>query len=169
MSYSALDSGFINSTTFRLGPMHAAVWAAILSQKDQDGIVTLTPETLARIWLMDEAVIQKIWDDLAAPDPKSKNKENEGRRMVKTPDGEWYLTGHDKYREKYKQEKRRKQVADATRRWRSKASGEQGGRIFCEIDGCTKEGTEGWEGKYYCSMHAIGIGGQEDREPGEDG
>jgi len=121
MSYAPLDDGFIHSTTFRMGPIHAAVWAAILSSKDEMGVTSLSPVTLALIWKIDESILQKVWDELATADPKSKSREYEGRRMVPTDDGRWLVTGHVKYRDKHQVQRRRDQVAAATRKWRENA------------------------------------------------
>lgn len=129
MGYSPLDDGLPFSTVNLFGgPLVLAVWALILADKDRDGITKLNPDAVYRQWLesreprtLDE--VKAAWEYLAAPDPKSKSQEYEGRRIVPTDDGRWHVVNSEKYRERYSSERRRRQLAEAQRRHREKKAG----------------------------------------------
>ena len=163
MSFTLLDAGSVYSTVFRQGPMVWAVWCAILAQKDADGVTPMTPEFLAAQWRMDDGgSIQKAWDVLAAPDPSSKNKEHEGRRIIPTPDGRWFVVSHEKYRQIHREAYRREQNAEAKRRQREREKG--GARAECRLAcKCGEPVAVNTSAGGFCEKHA------REREPGEEG
>ncbi len=125
MSYAPLDSQSLFSTAFRAGPLEWAVWTAILAAKDQDGFVSISPDALAALWTCDVGPIQKAWDVHASPDPKSKNKEYEGRRIIPMDDGRWLVVSHEYYRDKHREAARKEASRVAKARQRAKAKGEE--------------------------------------------
>ncbi len=124
MSYAPLDSQSLFSTAFRAGPLEWAVWTAILAAKDQDGFVSISPDALAALWTCDVGPIQKAWDVHASPDPKSKNKEYEGRRIIPMDDGRWLVVSHEYYRDKHREAARKEASRVAKARQRAKVKGE---------------------------------------------
>lgn len=134
MAYAPWDDGLPFSTVnINGGPTVLAVWGLIVASKDQDGITNLNPASIVGLWSNSlepkplEAV-QAAWDYLCAPDPLSKNRDEGGRRIVPTGDGRWRVVSHEKYREKYRAEKRKRQLAEASKRYRDKqGDGSSGG------------------------------------------
>jgi hypothetical protein len=144
----------------REGPLPWAIYTAILAQKDQDGISPVTPDVLAAIWRMDVEEIRRAWDVLAAPDPRSKNREHEGRPIIPTDDGRWLVVSHEKYRLKHREEQRKETVREAKRRQRER---EKDGT--CDTPGCGQPAETAVAGRKVCSEHAFTA----DRQPGEEG
>lgn len=166
MSYAPLDADSLFSTTFAKGPLPWAIFTAILSQKDQDGVTALTPELLAAIWRMPVETIKAAWDELAAPDPRSRNKEHEGRPIIPTGDGRWLVVSHEKYRTKHRIERRQETVREAKRRQRDREREHPGlrggGYLACE---CGEPATAmTTDGRSVCKRHA-----EPAREPGVEG
>lgn len=120
MTYTPLDSDTLFSSVMWLGPDAVGVWYSILASKDQDGVTALNPHTLANIMRCDVAVVQAAWDKLAAPDPDSHNTEHEGRRIVPTKDGNWFVVSHQKYRDKHSGAAYRERGAVRKRRQRER-------------------------------------------------
>lgn len=111
-----------------------AVWCAILASKDQDGVTALNPESLALLMSKpgnghhaDVGAIQSAWDVLSAPDPGSRNKEHEGRRIIPVGDGRWLVVSHEKYRQKHQKLRRQEQLRDAKARQREREAREKAG------------------------------------------
>jgi len=123
--YAPLDSEALFSSAFMEGPLPWAVWTAILASKDKDGLTSLNPTALARMWRVDEEEVQKAWDVHTSPDPKSKNKEYQGRRLIPTEDGRWLVVSHAQYRERFREEKRREQLRLAKQRQREREKREK--------------------------------------------
>jgi hypothetical protein len=139
MPYAPLDSDSLFSTAFMAGPLPWAVWTAILASKDKDGLTSLNPEILSRLWQVDLADVQKAWDHHAKPDAKSKNKEHDGARIVPTEDGRWKVVSHEKYRSKHLSEKRRDANTEAVRRHRARKAEPAGTVPEPVYDGPTSE------------------------------
>lgn len=151
MGYTPLDEEVIYSTVFRQGPMVFAVWCAVLAAADQDGMTALNPKALELLW--DHKVhmkhINEAWDRLTSPDPDSKNREHAGRRIIPTEDGRWFVVSHQKYRDKFRAEVRRMQVADAKRRQRERDAG----RMCSECDLTDALKPHGDSGRVFCKSH----------------
>jgi len=126
MSYAPLDSDVLFSTTIKEGPVVFAVWCAILASKDQDGVTALNPESLALLMrTSDVEGMRAAWEVLAAPDPKSRNPEHEGRRIIPSGDGRWIVVSHERYRLKHQKLVRREQLRAAKERQRAREKGEE--------------------------------------------
>jgi hypothetical protein len=101
MPHARLDSRITRSSLWREPEYVRCVWIAILANKDENGYVEATYE-----WLRGESNLTEDDDGrkfatalecLESPDPISKNKEFEGKRIIRV-DGGWLVTGHEKYR-----------------------------------------------------------------------
>jgi hypothetical protein len=125
MTYAPLDSDILESSVMLEGPLVFAVWCAILARKDRDGNTSLKPRTLWILWSRAPdapslEAVQKAWDVLAKNDPSSANPDHAGRRIIPTEDGRWFVVSAEKYRERYSNERRRKQLAEAQSRFKKK-------------------------------------------------
>ena len=129
MPFTPLDSQAVFSTAFMSGPMPWAVWTAVLSSADSDGMTSLNPHVLARLWNCPLEDIQAAWDVHTQPDPLSKNQDHEGRRLIPLDGGRWLIVSHSRYREQYSPEFRREQLRLAKRRQRAR---EKGLNVVCK-------------------------------------
>ena len=148
-TFTPLDHGLSDSSVnLEGGPTVLAVWSLIMSRTDQDGVTTLSPKAIYLQWLESRepralADVEAAWEFLAAPDPRSKNADEEGRRIIPTDDGRWFVVSHAKYRERYQLEKRRRQLAEAKRRQRARESAKGGDADVAEAGHLRKPETGG--------------------------
>lgn len=115
-------------------PKHVKlVWVSLLLLKDQDGIVSASVPGLAK---EAEVSIEECLDALArfhAPDPHSRTKDFEGRR-IETVDGGWKILNHWKYRDKENTEERKKKDAQRAQDRRDRTKADESGRIRTDPD-----------------------------------
>lgn len=95
----------------------------MLAMSDQDGIVEASIPGLARRAGVTVDVCEKAISTFLAPDPYSRTRDLDGRRIEEV-DGGWRLLNHDKYRAKQNIEDVRERAAERQRRYveRKKAS-----------------------------------------------
>ncbi len=151
VGYTPLDEDVIHSTVFEEGPMVFAVWCAILATADSDGVSSLQPRTLVRLWgnKVRRDDVEGAWEVLKAPDAESQNQEHGGRRIIPHPSGGWFVVSHQKYRDKFKAEIRRAQISEAKRRQRDRDAG----RMCGECDETENLGPPGEDGRRLCKAH----------------
>lgn len=90
---------------------------------DGKGFVTLNPSILGPILGESPADVADAIKFLCSPDPKSKSKEEEGRRLVQVSEYEFLVVNFKKYRGMRDPVKRREQNRDAQRRRRGRKRG----------------------------------------------
>jgi len=103
----------------------SAVFMVLLSLCNKDGCIDMTPEAIAGAtgWPLD--LISRGIDELAAPDPRSRTPDEEGRRIVlidKHRDWGWRITNYLKYRDKMRSAERREYLRQAKQKERSRKS-----------------------------------------------
>ena len=76
-----------------------ATWALLLASADRLGESHLTVPFVASVLRISDERAEAAFAVLTAPDKRSRNKDQEGRRLVEVPGG-WLLVSHAKYREK---------------------------------------------------------------------
>jgi hypothetical protein len=106
-------------------------WVVLLSQADQNGCIYGSIPGMARFANLTVEEVEAALDTFYAPDPYSRTKDNEGRR-VEEIDGGWHLLNHGKYKEirsteerreymrKYMAERREREAAAKTCKQKSK-------------------------------------------------
>jgi len=75
-----------------------AVWGYVIAHAKSDSVVELNPEVVAFLIGMPQDRVEKAIRFLMSPDSKSRNKEYEGRRMVKRGEFEYFLPSVAYYR-----------------------------------------------------------------------
>jgi len=122
MPHAKLSQFITRSSLWREPDFIRVVFIAFLANKDENGYVEGTYD-----WIKGESNLTDDNDgkkfafaikSLESPDPESKNKEYEGRRIIKV-DGGWIVTGHDKYR--MREDEIREQTRNRVIRFREKA------------------------------------------------
>lgn len=104
---------------------HRHVFEDMLKLADQQGIVDMTPEAIAARTRMPIEMVKAGIEHLESPDPRSRTKEQEGRRIVRLdPERSWgwLIVNYTKYREIKKQTDRKAYMADYMRKYRQKTA-----------------------------------------------
>jgi hypothetical protein len=88
------------------GPNVIAVWAYAIAHAVK-GQVELNPRFLAAVIGTDESSIAAAIEHLCAPDPRSRSKEHEGRRLIREGEFQYFMPTHEKYRDIRNEDERR--------------------------------------------------------------
>lgn len=119
MSYTPLDSGLIHSTVWREPAPTRLVWITMLALADRhDEVMASVPglADAARVTLEEcEVALRR----LSEPDPYSRTKEHDGRRIEAIPGG-WFILNRQAHRERAQEEHQRALAADRQRRFRER-------------------------------------------------
>jgi hypothetical protein len=99
MAWNPLDESLLSSSILAEGPDVVATWALLLASADRLGESHLTVPFVASVLRISDERAGAAFAVLTAPDKRSRNKDQEGRRLVEVPGG-WLLVSHAKYREK---------------------------------------------------------------------
>lgn len=75
-----------------------SVWGYVIAHVKADSLVEVNPEIVAFLIGMSNDRVEKAMEFLTAPDPKSRNKEHGGRRLVKRGEFEYYVPSAAYYR-----------------------------------------------------------------------
>ena len=97
MAYTVLDSEFAGSTMLKHGPDVVACWMLLLATTDKLGESYMQPSAAASLLRIDDERANRAFEILQAPDPGSKNREFEGRRIIRQENGKWLVVSHGKY------------------------------------------------------------------------
>jgi len=104
-----------------------AVWGYVISHVKGDSLVELNPEIIAFLIGMPEDRVRASIEWLTSPDAKSRNKEHEGRRLVRRGEFEYFvpsaayyrgvkspddLREYNRMKQKESRERRRKLIAE---------------------------------------------------------
>lgn len=104
--YTKLFGEIVNSTIWQESSDVRVVWITMLAICDQRGFVAASVPGLAKQSGVPLAQCEEALTKFKAPDPFSRTKDNEGRR-IKDGDGGWYILNHAKYRAKMGEEERK--------------------------------------------------------------
>lgn len=99
MGFTKLDEGILQSSIIGESGEVFKVWIALLASCKEDGIAKLSPVFLASVCRLDINIVMDALKKLMSPDPFSRSKEEEGRRL-KEVDGGYLLVNYLKYRER---------------------------------------------------------------------
>lgn len=103
------------------------VFMDLLVLADSDGVVDMTPESIARRTNAPLVTIKEAIKVLSNPDPKSRSKDEDGRRIVSLDpkrDWGWQIVNYAHYRAVRDEEKRREYFREYRRKEReSKRTG----------------------------------------------
>lgn len=122
--FTKLFSSLIFSTVWREEMHVKVVWITMLAMANRHGDVLASVPGLADAARVSIDQCREALFRLGGPDPDSRTKENEGRRIIEV-DGGWRLLNYPKYREIRDADERRIQVRENVRafREREKAKG----------------------------------------------
>lgn len=121
MAYTKLFSSIITSSIWSEDDRTRIVWITMLAMADRNGEVQGSIPGLARVAGVPVDACRKAIDTFLAPDPDSRTKDDEGRR-IEAIEGGWLLLNHAKYRDMATDEDRKRKDAIRQQRAREKKS-----------------------------------------------
>ena len=114
--YASMYSG----SMIGAGPVVFAVWGYAIANAI-DGDVELNPKLLGLLLGCSEAEVRTSIEYLCAPDPDSRSKLEDGRRMLPRGSFAYFVVNHSAYRGLANEKERRAYYAEAQRKHREKA------------------------------------------------
>lgn len=96
--YGKLFKSMFTGSMYGMGATVIAVWAYVIANKDRkDGVIDLNPIMLAGVIGEPEKRIVEAIEMLCSPDPNSRSKEYEGRRLLREGQFQYKVVNWDKY------------------------------------------------------------------------
>ena len=99
--YTPLFGSIITSSIWNESNETRIVWVTMLAMADMYGIVEGSAPGLAVVARVSKEACQKALEILSSPDPDSRTKEYEGRRIIPVTGG-WKVVNHTLYRQRAK-------------------------------------------------------------------
>ena len=109
-SFTKLFQSILDSTIWLEDSDTRVVWVTMLAMADRHGFVAAAVPGLARRAGVSLVATESALSKFLSPDPYSRSKEHDGRR-IEEGDGGWYLLNYSKYREKFDEDERRERDA----------------------------------------------------------
>lgn len=119
MAYTKLFNSIVTSTIWSEDDSTRIVWITMLAISDKDGEVQGSIPGLARIAGVSVDSCRAAITKFLSPDPDSRTKDDEGRRIEEI-EGGWHLLNHRKYREMATSADRTEKAAIRQSRFREK-------------------------------------------------
>lgn len=119
MAYTKLFSSIIMSTIWREDDDTRIVWITMLALADKNGEVQASVPGLADAARVSVEGCREALIRLMAPDPDSRTKTDEGRRIAEISGG-WELLNHGKYRRMASKDEQVEKSAERQRRFRAR-------------------------------------------------
>lgn len=120
--YTKLFSSILHSTVWAEPMPTRIVWITMLAMCDKHGVVSASVPGLARAAGVTRQEADVALKSFLSPDPDSRTKEHEGRRIVAV-DGGWELLNHAKYRDLMSHDDIRRKGAERQQRYRDRHKG----------------------------------------------
>lgn len=117
--YTKLFNSILASTVWSEPDEVRIAWITLLAMAGKDGIVEGSTPGLSVFARLSLDATRKALERLASPDPDSRSKEHEGRR-IEAIEGGWRLINHAKYRQKLGKDERREYLKIKQREQRAK-------------------------------------------------
>jgi hypothetical protein len=137
VTFTKLFSSITESTVWCESSDVRIVWIAMLAMADREGRVFGSIPGLANRARVPVEVCRSAINSFLSPDPDSRTKEHEGRRIQEI-DGGWILLNHAKYRRIQDEEARRAYKAAHERNRRAKKAASSGQQSPSESPQTTK-------------------------------
>lgn len=117
--YTKLFGSLVSSSIWGASDTTRIVWITMLAMSDQHGEVSASLVGLARLAGVSIESTQRAIDEFTSPDPYSRTKDHEGRRIEATASG-WRLLNYSAYRMRLSRETLREQTALRVARHRAR-------------------------------------------------
>lgn len=119
MAYTKLFSSLLNSTVWTEPIETRVVWITMLAMSDQDGNVHARAPGIAKAAGVSRPAVDAALATFLAPDPDSRTKDFEGRRIEETAEG-FHLLNYEAYRDRASKEDKLAKAAARQDRWRKR-------------------------------------------------
>lgn len=106
--YTKLFQSIVTSTVWSEDDRTRITWITMLAMANQHGEVEASIPGLAKLATVPIKDVEKALEILSSPDPYSRTKDFDGRRIEEI-DGGWMILNHRKYRDKANEDDRREQ------------------------------------------------------------
>lgn len=118
MPYTKLDTTLIHSTVWREPHTTRIVWITMLAMANKHGEVFASVPGLADAARVTKPETRAALDCFLAPDPDSRTRAHDGRR-IEVIDGGWFILNYDEHRRRGDIEERKRLAAERARRYRA--------------------------------------------------
>jgi hypothetical protein len=122
MQFTKLFSSILDSTIWQEPAETRLVWITMLAMSDRQGDIHASIPGLAKRSGVSILECEKALDCLLSPDPYSRTKDNDGKRISEI-DGGWTLLNHGKYRALLSAEERKEYNRKKQAEYRAKKKG----------------------------------------------
>lgn len=129
MAYVKLFDHLVTSTIWSEDDKTRILWITLLAVSDVNGECNATIPGLARLANMDIGDVEHALERLQQPDPYSRTKDYDGRRVDVGAEGLITILNHGKYRELGTDIDRRRKNAERQRRFRERQKAAQNGEV----------------------------------------
>jgi hypothetical protein len=119
MSYTKLANSILTSTIWMENDHTRIVWLTLLAMSNKDGEVQASIPGLANVARVPVESCRAAIQLFLSPDPDSRTKDDEGRRIEEIWGG-WLLLNHAAYRELASDEDRKRKAAERQQRMRDR-------------------------------------------------
>jgi len=133
VTFTKLFSSITASTVWCRPSDTRVVWITMLAMADRHGRVWASIPGLAKEAAVSVAACRTAINEFLSPDPDSRTKVAEGRR-IEPIDGGWRLINHAKYRAIRDEEERRAYKAEKQREYRTVDNVDKGGQVLNIVD-----------------------------------
>ena len=122
--YGKLFSTAFTGSMYGSGAIVFAVWGYIIANTDSASRIELNPRFLAPIIGEEQAKITTAIQFLCDPDTASRSKKEDGRRLIREGEYQYFVVNHQDYRNVRNEDERREynRAAKADQRKREKES-----------------------------------------------
>lgn len=153
MSYTPLDGTILTSTLLRNGPDVVACWILLLASCDKIGESSMQASAAASLLRISDERAKAAFAILQQPDPESRNRDHDGRRILPIPGGGWHIVSFQKYqwlasRARASQRQRKYEANRKAREGQGEAK-----EYVCEEEGCVMAAEATDAGRMLCSRH----------------
>ncbi len=118
--FTKLFSSIVTSTIWQEDSDTCKIWVTMLALADAQGFVDATVPGLANLAKVPIDKTRDAIKKFLSPDPDSRSKEYEGRRITET-DGGWILLNYTFYREQRDPEERKQYMREYMQKYRKQA------------------------------------------------
>lgn len=98
MTFFPVDRDIFSSSIWLTGtPEERCLWWWLLGNKDDDGVVRQRELAIADGAKLPRATVEAALQKFSEPDPDSRTRDNDGRRIARTPEGFVRILNHELY------------------------------------------------------------------------
>lgn len=123
-TYTKLLSSLPDSSVWRESHQTVRVWITMLAKADRDGYVWASVNGLADAARVTPDECRAALDLFMAPDPDSRSRDYEGRRIEEVERG-WFLLNHGRFRDMRDEDEHRRKEREKKRAQRARAKAER--------------------------------------------